>query len=335
MEPRTRAFRKWVKIVQILKLKDKDLYHATKVIGGFLRNNDKMNLYNALNRWRNKIHQLREQYLKALLIKQIKTAQDIKDKMSNESKLRAALLKWRTNLISLNYLDNIKKIRRGCKLFKLGLKKLHERDIVNNLKNISKENGKGIILKKILNVTIPNLEKYNLRRAFNIWKSKLVDTEKMKTKINNLFDDYIYSEKVHEKIFKKPKEDLLNLLKQYNDKKKEAAHKISKFVKDIQKIPEYNKKMKRIILLNDILKKKQKLLDDIKKMYLLRFHRIAQKDKMNENASIIQKFIKRKLKKLFDKKKLIKLGLDKFDIFIKRNCLDKIKDSSKKNHIDI
>ena len=334
MEPRTRAFKKWVKVVQTIKLRDKDLYHATKVIGGFLRNNDKMNLYNALNRWRNKIHQLREQYLKALLIKQIKTAQDIKDKMSNESKLRAALLKWRTNLISLNYLDNIKKIRRGCKLFKLGLKKLHERDIVDNLKNISKENGKGIMLKKIINITIPNLERFKLRRSLNIWKSKLGDTEKMKTKINNLFDDYIYSDKVHKGIFKKPKEDLLNLFKQYNDMKKDAAKKISKFVKEIQKIPEINKKMKRIKLLDDILKKKQKILDDIKKMYLIRFHRLAEKDKMNENASIIQKFIKRKLKKLFDKKNLIKQGIDKFDIFIKRSCLEKIKDSSKKNHTD-
>ena len=57
----------------------------------------------------------------------------MKEKMNNEAKLRAALLKWRANLISLDYLNKIKKIRKGCKLFKLGLKKMHEKDILDNL----------------------------------------------------------------------------------------------------------------------------------------------------------------------------------------------------------
>ena len=58
MEPRTKAFKKWVKTVRALKLKDKDLYHAKRIIGGQLRSNDKMNLYNALNRWRNQVYLL-------------------------------------------------------------------------------------------------------------------------------------------------------------------------------------------------------------------------------------------------------------------------------------
>ena len=41
-EPIAKAFHKWARNVQLLKLKDKDLYHAAKTIAGALRNNDKI-----------------------------------------------------------------------------------------------------------------------------------------------------------------------------------------------------------------------------------------------------------------------------------------------------
>ena len=82
-----------------------------------LRDNDKKNLNLAMSRWKKKIQLIREQYLKSLLVKQIKTSQNVKEKMNNEAKLRAALLKWRANLISLDYLNKIKQIRKGCNLF--------------------------------------------------------------------------------------------------------------------------------------------------------------------------------------------------------------------------
>jgi phage gp16-like protein len=88
-----------------------------------LKNHDKINLIRALNLIKENLHKKREQYLKALLIKQIKTSQNSKEKMTKENKLRMALLKWRSNVISMNYIDNLKKIRKGCKLLKLGLKK--------------------------------------------------------------------------------------------------------------------------------------------------------------------------------------------------------------------
>ena len=39
----------------------------------------------------------------------------------------------------MNYIDNLKKIRKGCKLLKLGLKKKHEKDILNNIKDIKRK----------------------------------------------------------------------------------------------------------------------------------------------------------------------------------------------------
>ena len=85
--------------------------------------------------------------------------------MNNEAKLRRALLKWRANLISLDYLNKIKKIRKGCKLFKLGLKKMHEKDILDNVKQLAKENKKKNLLKNIINKTIPELNKYRIKQA--------------------------------------------------------------------------------------------------------------------------------------------------------------------------
>ena len=282
-----------------------------------------------------KIQYIREQYLKSLLVKQIKSTQIMKEKMNNEAKLRAALLKWRANLISLDYLNKIKKIRKGCKLFKLGLKKMHEKDILDKINNLSKENKKNDLLKNIINKIIPNLQQYHIKRVLDTWKSKLGDTAKMKNKIKQLFEDYLYSDHVHNGLFKQPKEDIINLFKLYSNKKNDAINKIINFVRKIEQIPEQIRKMKLSILLASILRNKDKQLDDIKKMYFIRFYRQVQKEKNNQNARVIQRFIKDKLRKYLDKKKLIKNGTDILDIIIKRICFYKINDEVRnKNNLE-
>ncbi len=333
IEPIAKAFHKWARNVQLLKLKEKDLYHATKTIAGALRNNDKMNLNHAMSRWKKKIQLLREKYLKELLCKQIKATIIMKDQMNNEARLRAALLKWRANLIPIDYINRIKQIRKGCKLFKLALKKLHERDILDNVKDLAKENKKKYILNKVIIKLIPDLAKYQMKRVIDVWKSKLGDTNRMKNKIKQLFEDYVYSDHVHDGLFKKPKDDIIELSKVCDEMKRDAAQKISNFLKNVQKIPEHIRKLKLTLLLSGILKNKDKQLDDIKKMQFIRFYRQTQKVKNHENAKIIQKFIKEKLRKYLDKKKYIKNGLDLLNLFIKRKCLNKINDCSNNNYI--
>ena len=93
----------------------------------------------------------------------------------------------------------------------------------------------------------------------------------MKNKIHLLFEDYVWSDKVHEGLFKSPKEQLIDLFKQYSNKKKEAADKISNFVKKINLIKEYKQKMLATIKLDKILKNKEKALNDIKKMQFIRY----------------------------------------------------------------
>ena len=332
-EPLAKAFHRWNNQIQLMKLKEKDIYHAAKTIYAALRNNDKMNLNNAMSKWKKQIQRIREQYLKSLLVKQIKTSQNVKEKMNNEARLRAALLKWRANLISLDYLNKIKQIRKGCKIFKLGLKKMHEKDILDKINDLAKHNKKKNLLKNIINRIIPNLQQYQQKRALDIWKSKLGDTAKMKNKIKQLFEDYIYSDHVHDGLFKQPKDDIINMFKLYNNKRNDAINKIIKFVKKIQEIPEHIRKMKANILLASILRNKDKQLNDIKKMYFIKYYRQVQKDKNNENAKIIQKFIKDKLRKYLDKKKLIKNGADKLTYIIKKICFYKINDEVEKKNI--
>ena len=334
-EPIAKAFHQWARTVQLMKLRDKDLYHATKTIASAMRNNDKMNLNNAMSRWKKKIQLLREKYLRSLLFKQINTAKIVKEQMNNEARLRAALLKWRANLIPLDYLNRLKQIRKGCKLFKLGLKKMHEREVLDKVKDLAKENRKKNLLRNIIIKLIPELAKYQMKRAIDIWKSKLGDTDRMKNKIRQLFEDYIYSDRVHDGLFKRPKEDIIDLFKTYNDKQRDAADKIANFVKNINKIPEHIRKMKITLALDAIVKNKNKQLDDIKKMQFIRFYRQTQKVKNHENARIIQKFIKDKLRKYLDKKQYIKNGLDLLTLFIKRKVLNKINAQSKDNLISI
>ena len=326
--PLLNPLRKWAKILNLFKLNDIKKNHAIEIIVRILKNHDKINLIRALNLIKENLHKKREQYLKALLIKQIKTSQNSKEKMTKENKLRMALLKWRSNVISMNYIDNLKKIRKGCKLLKLGLKKKHEKDIINNIKDIKRKQLLNNILKKIFDNMVNNLNEQRKKSAFNKWKNILENIKQEKNKMKDIFDKYIFSDKIHQNLFSKPKLDLLTLAREYDEKKKKSAVKIVKFIKKIIRIKERNKIMERNKLLNKIIKRKNDIMDSLKKIMLMRFHIQAQKIKNHENAKTIQKYAKIKLKKYLKKKQLIKEGLDNLDLFVKRHEFNKIKNNS-------
>ena len=331
-EPRAKAFFKWRNKVKQMQFRDKDLQRAKKILSNVVRSNYRKDLNYYMSTWKKKIQLIREQYLKTLLMKQIKQSQMIKEKLNNESRLRSALLKWRSKLVPIDYLDRLKQIRKGCKIFKRGLKKRDEREIFDNINALAKYNRKNNLLKKFINELNPKIAKYHLQRCIDVWKGKLGDTQRMKNKIHLLFEDYIWSDKVHEGLFKSPKEDLINIFKLYSDKKKEAADKISNLVKKINLIKAYKQKMLATLKLEKIFKNKEKALNDIKKMQFIRYYRQAQKLKNDDNSKIIQKFIKEKLRRYFNKKDLINKGANMFTIFLKRNILQNLKDKAKDNY---
>ena len=330
-EPRAKAFFKWRNKIKMLQFRDKDLLRAKKIIGNTLRMNDKKTLNYYMSTWKKKIQQIREQYLKSLLVKQIKTSQMIKEQITNESRLRSALLKWRSKLVPIDYLDRLKQIRKGCKIFKKGLKKRDERQIFDNINALARYNRKNNLLKKIITIINPEIEKYHMKRCIDVWKSKLGDTQRMKNKIHLLFEDYLYSDQVHNGLFDKPKEDIINLFRDYADKKKEAADKIAQFAKTINLIKRQKEKMMAVLKLNNILNNKEKAIKELKRIQFIRYYRQTQKVKNHENARIIQRFIKEKLRRYFDKRDLIKKGVDTFNLFIKRQILKNLKDKAKDN----
>ena len=331
-EPRAKAFFKWKNKIRLMQLKDKDIINARKILSNFIKtkNRQKMNYY--ISGWKKRIQYIREQYLKGLLMKQIKQSQIYKEKINNESRLRSALLKWRSKLVPLDYLERLKQIRKGCKLFKRGLKKRDERQIFDDIRALARYNRKNKLLKKFIDELNPKLAKYHLQRCIDVWKSKLGDTQRMKNKIHLLFDDYIWSDKIHEGLFRSPKEDLINIFKQYSDKKKEAADKICNLVKKINLIKAYKQKMLATLKLEKIVKNKEKALNDIKKMQFIRYYRQAQKIKNDENSKTIQKFIKEKLRRYFNKRDLIKKGANMFNIFLRKKVLQNLKDTAKDNY---
>ena len=85
-EPRAKAFYKWRNKIKLLQFRDKDLLRAKKIIGNALRMNDKKTLNYYMSTWKKRIQQIREEYLKSLLVKQIKTSQIVKEKITNESR---------------------------------------------------------------------------------------------------------------------------------------------------------------------------------------------------------------------------------------------------------
>ena len=333
-EPRAKAFHRWKKIIKLMKFKDKDMEKARKIIINTLRTNDKLNLNYAMKKWKKQIQLMKEQYLKSLIVKQIKTSQNVKTKINNQTKLRAALLKWRAALAPVNYLDRLKHIKKGCKIFKRGLKKRDERQIFDGIYKLARKNRKKYLLKKIIKVINPNLDKYKMRQCINIWRSKLEDTQKMKNKISNIFEDYLYSDKIHDELIKNQTDKIIESMRNYSKIKIAKAKKINKFTKGVLIAKNNLNKLKLTLKLRKLFEKKKKDEDYIKGMNLRRFHRNVQKIKNNQNARIIQRFIKVKLRKYFDKRKLIVKGIEEFNSFLKKKCLYNIKDRAKENLIN-
>ena len=96
----------------------------------------------------------------------------VKEKINNESLLRSALLKSRSKLVPIDYLERLTRIRKGCKIFKRGLKKRDERDIFDNISSLAKYNRKNNLLKKFVEELNPKIAKYHLEQMANNYKEQ-------------------------------------------------------------------------------------------------------------------------------------------------------------------
>ena len=97
-----------------------------------------------------------------------------------------------------------------------------------------------------------------MKKAFNLWKNRMNDTKEMKDTMRNMFNRYLMSNEIHNKILNQHKEDLINIMKSYLQLKKDKAEIIGKFVKGIVNINNQMNMLKR----NAIIRKKLLAIDE-------------------------------------------------------------------------
>ena len=319
LKPLYKYFNIWESQIKKSLLKDKDMEKVKKILRHFLRNNDRLNLNYAFNLWKKKINKIREQYLKSLLIKQIKQSQNIKENATLKSTLHKVLLKWRSIILPANYYEVMKRIKRGLRIFKRGLKKRDERKIYKGIK----EKAIRKILLDLLKIR-PRIV-FNIKeKTFKNWLNKIGDTNKMKNKIKKLFNDYILSRRLYDVINKERMNVIIEFIKHYNNIKKERAQSIIKFIKRALLVNRTINVMKKSLFLNKRLKLKQKSLMKKAHEILIKYNRNVQKIKNNKKAYIIQRFLKTKLRKPEQKRQRILQGANLINKIIKKNILKNI-----------
>ena len=80
---------------------------------------------------------------------------------------------------------------------------------------------------------LDRIKQNRMKKCIDIRRSKLGDTRKMKNKISNLLDDYLYQEKIHDGLITNPDKIILESMINYDKLKNEQAKKINGFTKGI------------------------------------------------------------------------------------------------------
>ena len=296
-----------------------------------MRNNDRGNLAYCFNKWKLITQKLRELFLKLKLLKNLTSKQDYKNDDYRKNRLHEVLLHWRIRCAPKDYLERMRRIREGSKLLKKGVRKPHSRQIFDGIKDRANERYLNYLLNKIIGSIGPMSDLLNKRRAFNTWKDRLSDTDAMRRKMIEMLNKYLMSEPIHEKMIHEPEQDIVNAMKAYYELKKNNARTIGNFTRGLLNI----KRQFAILKRNKLLRKKVLSLDMSLyakyKIMLSSWLRAANIIKTNENAQIIQRFLKSRLNNPSDKRKRIVRGGDFLDLYVKRVTFGKIYETAKDN----
>lgn len=83
------------------------------------------------------------------------------------------------------------------------------------------------------------------RNAFNVWKSKVPDTDKQKRKLANMLNRYLMAPKPHRVLIKEPEQEIVDMMTGYDKLKNQRAKPISDFCKNLMNIKRQIGRMKR------------------------------------------------------------------------------------------
>ena len=283
-----------------------------------IRTNDLGKLTYFFNRWKLQSQKLKEILLKAILLKNLCSKQNSKLNGFIKNTLHKRLLHWRIRSIPQDLLQKLKGIREGLDQLHKSLIKAYLKDIISLINKAGLSKARSTILYRLI-------QYLQMKKAFNLWKNRMNDTKEMKDTMRNMFNRYLMSNEIHNKILNQHKEDLINIMKSYLQLKKDKAEIIGKFVKGIVNINNQMNMLKR----NAIIRKKLLAIDEtIKDKLNIMFYKWLRNVKIvgaNDNAILIQKFLQKCFNNLKKKRDGLSYGVSLVDLYVKREALNKIK----------
>ena len=351
-------------------IKDMDRERFRALLAAYFRKNDKDLLHWWFGQWRKNALRLKVYELKALLLKhlcdskernaKLKAIRTLKDKLDNyrfkdvlkttilktsisrinktndeinKGKLARALYLWRSKLETKKDQKKLDNYDDGAKILQRFCWRTTHRDLIDAFDyKITIPEIDRILRKFITNKNRNNRRDILLKYLYR-WRMNCVKPSEDKVqKLKGLFDKYLDDEPVRRKRFSFYK-DIIRILKKCRETKEDAAKKIADYLRGIKEIPDqirnlriskYLLRLINIYSLNDTLKLKSALNE---------WARRARNLKADEDARIIQKFIRDKLGKRLKFRERLDEAVEHTKRYIKMRILDKLFDYANKNRI--
>ena len=351
-------------------LKDMNKERFRALIACYFRKNDNDLLHWWFGEWRKKAFILKIYELKALLIKHIadtkerneklKVIRELKDRLNNyrlreviiktilrslinridrlmeeicKAKLERALYVWRSKIDNRKDKERLDNFDKGTKILRRYCWRMTHEDVVNAFDYKITVPYLEKVLKRMIITYDKNNNRDVLLKALYRWRMNCAKPQEDKVKkLRKLFKRYLVHEPIRKRRFSLYK-DIVKTLKRCHDDKEEAARKIADYLRGIKEIPDQLKNLKiskyllkiiNIYAQSDLLRLKYTLKE---------WSRRARNVKADEDARIIQKFIRDRLNKRLRKRARLEEGVEHTTKYVLMKIFDKIIERANKNKI--
>jgi hypothetical protein len=306
-----------------------------KVLSNAFRKNDYNNLAFCFKLWNKKCGLQNMNELKCRLLRNIANKNDKNSAEYTSNKFKECFYRWR--ILSTpkpsKYLENFNNIRIGTHLLQKGCIKKYNNDFLDKLRAAGNK-------RKAKDALWTFLSKYDdkgklelLRIKFRLWRIRLGDSDKMKGKLKDMVNKYIPTPMAHEKLYTKPKNDIVDAMNTWNRLKNDKAQNIQDYCKSLLLIMMKMKNIKKNALLHKkLLTLSKENLDNLKsKLRLWRSN--VKKIDANENAAKIQKFCREGKQKIDEKRDVLNKFGENLTRFIKLYTFNNLLSDSKNKRL--
>ena len=322
------VLQRWNRIAKLMKDNDIKLILLNEI----LKNRQLKNKFRGIDKLKERYNTLKNNDLRNKILKILGTHNDWKINNDDTYKKLRALLHWRINAAPDQSYDKVKRIREGAETLIDIFRNKYNRDVFNGIKDRSRSRGGRLLLLKLLSKLDPKFEKYILRKAIHTWKDNLGERVDPIEFLRNLFEDYLNTDKIHNKMYE-PYKDLVDTMKNYHEQKSYAGRVIADFCKDLTDVQNQMRKMDRLLLLNDILIRNSLADRAVLRTTLTDWNRRTRYVKAEKDAKTIQDFVRKKLIRLGDMRDKLANGMKHIKHYIFRVFLKKFLDKGENDRI--